>query len=532
MLQVKPELKGPRRLRDLPAWAAELPLAGREVLVLALGALSALAFAPLNLLPLMWVAFAGLLWALDGATTRLQAFRLGWWFGLGQFALGLIWIAEAFRFQDALPHSAGYLAVMLLAAFLALFTASSALLAQGLAPGGAWRVVALATAWTLGEWLRGHLFTGFPWNLVGSAWLAVLPVAQAAGLVGVYGLSFLMVFTGGALGLAIGSRGRPPMLALFALGLLVLLFIGGALRLHRAQPPAGPSLAIVQANIGQGQKWRDETGRRNLNLHLDMTYKAPGRDAPRLVIWPETAIPNLIEEETTTRYLIARHLGADGLVLTGGVKVERDENGYALSARNSLFVIDPNAQITASYDKSHLVPFGEYLPFRDVLTAIGLSRLAAGDLDFTPGPGPRTIKLSGFPSVGPLICYEIIFPGAVVDRNHRPEWLLNISNDAWFGTFFGPYQHLAQARLRAIEEGLPVVRSTPTGISSIIDARGQVLKKTGLEQKVILYGNLPTALPATPYARNGDLPVLAILILCSLSCIICAKRVGKRNVRE
>lgn len=522
-----------QHLRALPERVAGLPLAVREVLMALLGALSALAFAPLSLLPLMGVAFAGLLWALDGAATRLQAFRLGWWFGFGQFALGLIWIAEAFRFQDALPHSAGYLAVMLLAAFLALFTAGSALLAHVLAPpAGAWRVIALATAWTLGEWLRGHLFTGFPWNLVGSAWLAVLPVAQAAGLVGVYGLSFLMVFASGALAQALGRQQRPSVLSLFAACLLVLLFVGGELRLNRPQSPTGPSLVVVQANIGQGQKWRDETGRRNLNLHLDMTFKAPGRDAPRLVIWPETAIPNLIEEEATTRYLIARHLGDDGLVLSGGVKVERDENGYAVSARNSLFAVDPHAQIVASYDKAHLVPFGEYLPFRDVLSAIGLSRLAAGDLDFTAGPGPRTIKLPGFPSVGPLICYEIIFPGAVVDRNHRPEWLLNISNDAWFGTFFGPHQHLAQARLRAIEEGLPVVRSTPTGISTIIDARGQVLKKTGLEQKVILSGNLPPALTPTPYARNGDLPIVSLLILCSLSCIICAKRVGKRNVRE
>lgn len=530
MLQVS---RGPGlRLRDLPEWVAHLPLGGREVLMLALGVLSALAFAPLHLLPLMWVAFAGLLWALDGARTRLAAFRLGWWFGFGQFALGLIWIAEAFRFQDALPQSAGYLAVILLAAFLALFAACSTLLAHMLAPGGAWRVIALATAWTLGEWLRGHLFTGFPWNLVGSAWLAVPPVAQAAGLVGVYGLTFLMVLTSGALALALSQRGRAPLLPLLSAALLVLLFVGGALRLHRPLPSSGPALTIVQANIGQGQKWHDESGRRNLNLHLDMTFKASDRDTPRLVIWPETAIPNLIEEETTTRYLISRHLGESGLVLTGGVKVERDENGYALSARNSLFVLDPAAQVVASYDKAHLVPFGEYLPFRDVLSVLGLSRLATGDLDFTPGPGPRTIKLPGFPSVGPLICYEIIFPGAVVDRKHRPEWLLNVSNDAWFGTFFGPHQHLSQARLRAIEEGLPVVRSTPTGISTIIDARGQVLKKTALEEKIILYGNLPAALLPTPYARNGDIPILAVLILCSLSCIICVKRVGKQNVRE
>lgn len=532
MLQAEPEEHRPRSLYDLPAWVTQMPLASREVLMLALGALSALAFSPVDLLPFMWVAFSGLLWALNGASTRMHAFRLGWWFGFGQFALGLIWIADAFRFQDALPHSAGYLAVMLLAAFLALFTAFSTMLAHGLAPAGAWRVVALASAWTFGEWLRGHLFTGFPWNLVGSAWLPALPIAQFAGIVGVYGLSFLMVFTGGALGLVIGKRGRPPALALFAAGLLALLFMGGVLRLNRPQPPAGPSLAVVQANIGQGQKWRDETGRRNLNLYLEMTYKAPGRDTPRLVVWPETAIPNLIEEETTTRYLIARHLGDEGLVLTGGVKVERDPDGYAISARNSLFVVDPRGQVIGTYDKSHLVPFGEYLPFRDVLSALGLSRLAAGDLDFQPGPGPRTLSLPGFPSVGPLICYEIIFPGAVVDRKHRPEWLLNVSNDAWFGTFFGPNQHLAQARLRAIEEGLPVVRATPTGISTIINARGQVLKKTGLEQKVILYGNLPTALPTTPYARNGDLPILVLLALCSLSCIARAKRLGKRNVRD
>jgi apolipoprotein N-acyltransferase len=215
----------------------------------------------------------------------------------------------------------------------------------------------------------------------------------------------------------------------------------------------------------------------------------------------------------TTRFLIARSIEAPGLLLSGGLRIERESDGTPISARNALFVVDADGKVQASYDKAHLVPFGEYLPFRPLLERLGLARLAPGAIDFAAGPGPRTLLLPNQPSVGPLICYEAIFPGAVTDSRTRPQWLLNISNDAWFGRSSGPFQHFALARMRAIEEGLPVVRSTPNGVSGVIDSYGRVTARLGLGRKGVLVANLPRPRPGTPYGVYGDLGFLALCFL-------------------
>jgi apolipoprotein N-acyltransferase len=236
-----------------------------------------------------------------------------------------------------------------------------------------------------------------------------------------------------------------------------------------------------------------------------MTRKAIAERGPGIAIWPETAVPNLIDEEITTRYLISRAIGEDSILLTGADRAVRSPEGEILAAHNSLMVLNSNGTILDIYDKVHLVPFGEYLPLRGLLDPLGISRLAPGSIDFLPGPKKRTLALDRLPAVGPLICYEVIFAGQVTDRSNRAGWLLNISNDAWFGRSSGPYQHLAQARLRAIEEGLPMVRATPTGKSAVIDGHGRILAEVPAHQAAVLTSALPKPLLATPYARTGDI---------------------------
>jgi len=512
----------PSRIESFAAraagWIASQPSRHQNTIALAAGALSALAFAPLHLFPLLPVGFAVLLWLLDTAHTSRRAAALGWLFGFGQFAVGLYWIAIAFRYQSNMPPALGLPAVLLLVGAFAIFPAVAALASHKFWSKRASRALVLAIAWVVAEWLRGHILTGFPWNLAGNAWLPLLPVAQAASLFGVYALSFLMVLTGAAGAVladrAIGAR----RLASFTAVILVGIALWGSARLltsNSAAEDTSVQLHIVQAGIGQDEKWDPAAERRHLWAHLDLTSEAISRHGPGIVIWPETAIQNFIEHEPSTRYLMGRHIAAPGALITGGIRVEYEPDGMPVAMRNSLFVLSPDGEIQAYYDKAHLVPFGEYMPLRHLLSPLGLDRLAPGDIDFVPGPGVRTLRVPGIPDFGPLICYEVIFPGSVVNRAERPAWMVNISNDAWFGQSSGPHQHLAIARMRAIEEGLPIVRATPTGVSAIIDSQGRVTASLGLGQRGVVTGTLPAPQPATLYARFGDVPVIFGLFLLS-----------------
>ena len=473
------------------------------------GLASACAFAPLSIGPLMIAGFCALLLLLRRAAGMRGALALGWAFGLGQFALGLNWIATAFTFQAAMPASLGWVAVVLLSAYLAVYPA--------MATGLAWRYartdplrlgLLLAAAWLVTEWLRGTMFTGFAWNPVGVS-LLTTPLAQLSPFIGTYGLSAVAVLGGTVFALAftrdLAIKRQAAWLA------LVLAAATGIGWLRDGPAPAGTKTArIVQPNIGQENKhdpaFDEETYKRLTALTGRPTT------TPRLVFWPEAAIPDYLEDEPHARYRLASLLSAGDVLVTGGTAIERDAAGRPVGGRNSLFVVMPDVTLRGRYDKAHLVPYGEYLPARPILSAIGLSRLVPGDLDFWPGPGPRTLAVPGYGRMGVQICYEIVFSGEVVDRDDRPDFLFNPSNDAWFGRW-GPPQHLAQAQLRAVEEGIPVIRSTPTGISAVVDARGHLLASLPWRKAGRIDAVIPGVLPPTPFARFGNLLSFAFAAL-------------------
>lgn len=485
------------------------------LIALIAGALSATGFAPLGLWPVALAGFATLAVLAIAAPGARAAFGRGWAFGVGHFTVGLNWIAHAFSFQDAMPHWLGYLAVVLLALYLAVF--------PGLAAIGGWlarraplaAALAFAAAWIASEWLRATLFTGFAWNPLAAIWLPALPVARTTAWVGTLGLSGLTALAAAGLGIAASRRDLRPAAFVMPLVLLALAQIGGA--------DAGTSttrVRIVQPNVGQEQKNDPRAQAANLRRLITMSG-APGAGR-RLLLWPEAAIDNgfLLEEDAFLREWLSRALGPGDMLLTGGVAIEYDRAGNAVGARNSVFALGPDARIRGRYDKAHLVPYGEYLPMRPILSAIGLSRLVPGDLDFWPGPGPRGLLLPGFGRAGFQICYEIIFSGHVVDAAARPDFLFNPSNDAWFGSW-GPPQHLAQARLRAIEEGVPVLRATPTGISALVAPDGRLLAHLPLATAGVIDAVLPRALPPTPFARLGNAAgLLLALAFAALAVVI------------
>jgi apolipoprotein N-acyltransferase len=476
---------------------------------LLLGALAALTLPPFHLYPLL-LAFAGLLDLLRRTERRTEAFVLGWCFGFAHFLLGLYWIGIAF-FTDAERFGAFAVpAVLLLCAYLACYPA----LAGWLTVLHRWTspiasALVLAVAWTAGEAVRGALFGGFPWNLIGYAFAQSTAISQAAALTGIYGLSLLAVALGAlpVVWLDRGERARWQPLAAAA-AILALIWTGGAVRLADgdARPADAVRLRLVQGNIPQAEKWQPEGRARAFERHLTLSSERQG--AVTHVVWPESAAPYPLDRDGVAREMIAQVVPPGGYLLTGGERFDLARQPPL--AWNTLFVLDDRGAIVARYDKRDLVPFGEFLPLRGLLSRFGLEKLTHGSIDFQAGPGRTTITLPGLPPVSPLICYEAIFSGSVVDPDARPDWLLNITNDAWFGRSSGPYQHLAMARMRAIEEGLPLVRSANSGISAVVDAWGRIEAQLGLGETGVLEAALPRPLPGgTPYARTGPAIALA-----------------------
>ncbi len=498
-----------------------------RLIALVAGALSATAFAPLDAWLAGLIGFAVLLRLTHEAPTLKQALLRGWLFGLGHFTVGNNWIQHAFDYQDKMPPALGYLAVVLLSLYLAVYPA--------LAMGLAWRfghrrradlpfALVAAAAWIVTEYLRGVMFTGYPWNPLGVIWLPLPGVAQLAAWTGTYALSGLAVLGAGTLHLASLRDWRP--LAGFALAAGA-----AALLLHPAPAPPAPGtprVRVVQPNIGQEASLDGTRAVRSLaelvRLSNDRGKVPPGGPVPRLIVWPEGAVDYWIEDgypaawyedadPRTIRRAIARTLGPRDRALVGGNALIFGGDRQLDAAANSVFAVDPAGALRGRYDKAHLVPYGEYLPMRAILAPLGLSRLVAGEIDFAPGPGPRTLDVPGFGKVGVQICYEIIFSGHTVDRANRPAILFNPSNDAWFGAW-GPPQHLAQARMRAIEEGLPILRATPTGISAILDAHGRIVAAAGMGEARAIEAPMPAALPPTLFARAGNgLAALAVALL-------------------
>ncbi len=483
-----------------------MPRALLLLLPLAAGALSALGFAPLDWWPLMLVGVAVLVAVVERATTVRGAALAGWLFGVGQFSVSLGWIATAFTYQAAMPAFMGWVTVVLLSMFLALYPMAAAALARAWPGGQISRVFVFAASWMLTEWLRGHLLSGFAWNPLGAAWLPLGEVSLLAAWVGALGLSGLMIVFAGALGLVALNWRAPRQPSIVGAGALVLVgglaFLASQLAPIPPAPLTGPLVHLIQPNIGQGAKYADPQANVEQYLALSRTALGPAPHPQSIVIWSEAAVQDLVAEEPAVRAHLASILSPGDLLLFGGEALIRNADGTPAAATNSLFVLDAAGALHGRYDKSHLVPLGEYVPARPLMTKLGLARLAPGGLDFLPGPGPRTLDLPGFPSAGIQICYEMIFPAAVVDEAHRPAWIVNVSNDAWFGAW-GPPQHLAQARLRAIEEGLPVARVTPTGISAVIDADGRIIGSIGPLVAATLSLRMPPPHPPTPFSRYG-----------------------------
>lgn len=498
-----------------------------------LGGIAAVGFAPLGWWPVTLGCFAAWLWLVHRAPTLKAALWRGWLFGFAHFAVGNNWIAKAFTYQDAMPHALGPVAPALLSLYLAIYPM--------LAAGIAWRfrrealeagyVLVFAAAWIVTEWLRGTMLTGYPWNPLAEMWLPVALVAASARYLGSYALSGVAILGAGAVLLAARRRWALPAATVALLALLSLAsadFAGPP----PAPPADAPRIRVVQPDLDQEQRPRDDYAEMNLAAAARLSGR-PGR-APRLIVWPEGALRFLPEggypasyywqgTPALTRARIAGLLGPDDVVLTGGNALKFDAAGDVAAATNSVFAFDARGRILGRYDKAHLVPWGEYLPARPLLSAIGLSRLVPGDLDFAPGKGPGGLVIPRFGRVGFQICYEIIFSGAVVDRAHRPAFLFHPSNDSWYG-YWGQAEHLAQARLRAIEEGLPVIRATPTGISAIIDARGRVLASIPPDTAGAIELPIPRALPPTPFARVGNAAAFAVAALLALSAIAFRRR--------
>ncbi|PZW45660.1 apolipoprotein N-acyltransferase [Humitalea rosea] len=471
-----------------------------------LGALSAAALPPVFAVPVLWLTIPGLLAMLGAAAGWRSAAWRGLFFGWGFCVAGLYWITYALLTDVASWWWLVPLAVPALSLPLGAFLVLPALVAWAARPGWA-RVLGFACAWTVAEMVRGVAFTGFPWNLIGTVWAFDAVPLQGVALVGVHGLGLATIVLA-----ALPILGLRPFLA-GGLGLLLVLTAGAA-RLWQAEPPPLPvSLVIVQANIPQEAKWREDRRWPNFRTHLEMTRDGIAAVPPGtrpVAIWPETASPFLLASDPEARRLAVESLPEDGLLLAGSVRAEFDAGGQLSALFNSLVAVDAQAEVVGVYDKAHLVPFGEYMPLRGILPI----RLVHGARDFSAGPGPVALPLPSLPAAGVLVCYEVIFPGAVVGAV-RPGWLLNVTNDGWFGISAGPHQHLAAARLRAVEEGLPLVRAAQTGISAVFDARGRVVGRLGLGEAGLLIAPLPQALPPTVFARAGIIAPGVLLLLGS-----------------
>lgn len=475
------------------------------------------------LLPLLIGGLTGLVWLIDSRRPLLASFSAGWWWGLGHFIVAFYWIAESFlvdpvRFGWMIPFAIGGLA-----AYMALYIGAAAALVRWLNLSGPAKVVALALFWTVGEWLRGHLFSGFPWALTGYTLAFSDALNQYAALGGIWGLSLLTVIVA-AMPAVLADRSQRTALISIAsvVALAIALFAGGSLRLAGASNAAVPNaiIRIVQPNIAQSDKWIPGAGEQHVELLRQLTIQVPGWEHVSATIWPETAVQFLLDRDDKLRQYLGQAVPPGAVILTGAFRGEPAMGNSYKDLFNSLLVVDHDGNLLGSADKFHLVPWGEYVPLRQLFPFI--SRLAPGPGDFAAGPGPQTVKLPNLPPAGVLICYEVIFPGRITDPANRPQWLVNVTNDAWFGTSSGPYQHFTSARLRAVEEGLPLVRAANTGISGLIDPYGRVVDSIPLGQPGVRDVALPAALPAlTLYARFGDYTLVFQLLIgvCAMAIL-------------
>ena len=501
-------------VRGLTGWRARL-------FAFAAGAISALGFAPFGIFPLLLLGYAALVLLVDGAHTTSRPIRntawVAWAFAFGQFLVGLHWVGYAFL-VDASAHEwqIPFVALLFPGGMALVFTTPPLAIAARFWRPDASRIFVFTIAYAIAEWIRGHALTGFPWNLAAYGWGASLAIMQSAALVGAYGLTLVTILFGASLA---GLFGRPfawrvpaAMTAIF-----VAMFAAGELRLNtvKIDDVPGVRLRIVQPNIAQSDKYKPALVEENWNRLISLSH-TPAKQRPTHIIWPEAAPPFILTRSAYALDEIAILTGQDRVLMTGALRALR--HGDHLDYYNSFYVFGHGGEMLSVYDKFHLVPFGEYMPLESLFRTIGLTKVVGIDGSFATGDGPHTLEIPGAPPAGPLICYEILFPGDVVGAK-RPAWFVNVTDDSWFGPWAGPKQHLLVARMRAIEEGLPVVRAANTGISAVIDPLGRVRAQLDLGRMGILDANLPSASEATPFARSGWYSFILLLLSCVLAAV-------------
>lgn len=512
----------------------------RVAIAVLAGAFAVLALPPYDFFPAGFVSFTVLVWLLDGVAPdpgdrlvrRLRgAFAIGWWFGFGYFVAGLWWVGRALlvdadNFAWALP-----IAVLGLPALLAVFHGLAAALARLAWADGIGRIVALAAAFGIAEWLRSFILTGFPWNAVGYAAMPVPLLMQSVGVVGLFGMNALavLVFAMPALAGFRRHRGAGTVVALLLIG----AHLGyGIVQLHFVPPAEGGrrlQVRVVQPSVSQSGKWEPQERARIMKTLLDLSARAAaeGRERPDLIVWPETALPFVITERPDALAAIGTMLGSGQALFLGAVRSEtaastQDEPRYY----NAVVAINDNGEIVDAVDKLHLVPFGEYLPFQDLLDGLGFETVAETVGGFSAGSARRVLSAPGGVGALPMICYEIIFPDLLAGMGAQADIIVNVTNDAWFGDTAGPYQHFRQAQVRAVETGMPLIRAANNGISAIVDEKGRVVDAFALDA----VGTLDAALfvPDRQSRRMIDAGRNGLLIILFFATLACGMNISQR----
>lgn len=508
-------MKIPNALKLLPEKIIQLSFLQRFGLAFLCGLLSVLALPPFEQIYVGFISFPIFVLVLDGAKSHKGAFWCGWAFGFGYFLAGLYWISNALlidseKFLWLVPFAASGLP-----AFLAFFIAAPALLYKILAEKNhPARIVMLVTLLVLFEGLRGILFTGFPWNLFGYMITSSLVLSQSAAAIGIYGLSFcalLLYF------IPVWWIQKQPRWCWGVFFIAGIMFIFGAIRLHTPLPSAESiEVRLIQANIPQEEKYAGINKRDHIRKHIDLSL-LPREKPYDLLIWPETAVSYALNQEPMLRKSLGSLLYKESYLITGALSIEQSEEMDSFRLYNGIFVLDSKGEIKDFYAKSKLVPFGEYVPFRNTL---GLQRITGEGIDFSQGEGLRTL-FAGKISFSPLVCYEAIFPGKVVNQRHvPPRLIINLTNDAWYGNSAGPYQHLAIARVRAIEEGRVLIRVANSGFTAIYNPLGQEIFKSTLFQEQVVDQSVILSELKPPYSLLGNLWLFIFMgVICSLAFI-------------
>jgi apolipoprotein N-acyltransferase len=478
----------------------------RNLTAIAAGIVGSLSLPPADVLPTLWIAFPVLVWLLDGVKSWKGALWVGWLFSFGFLAFSLYWLTFALfvaidQYWWVVPFASSGLAFG-----LSIYHGIGTAIAWRVSPEKPLaRVLTLVGMWSLAWWVYGHALTGFPWNLPGYAWTEFPWLIQIASVGGAYAVTLLVILApalAALLGSPFATRSHGRLAAAAGIAIVGVAAIFGAVRLPSGPTPSQPDvrLRLVQPSIQQSLKWVEGRYADNLRQHIQLSLQ-PAERPPTAIIWSEAAEPFPLEKHPENAKAIGQATLQPGQLLITGIDRDLTDQDPP-TFRDSIQVLNRDGDLLATYDKFHYVPFGEYMPLGKYLPFI--KAVAVGDLEPTPGPGPRTIRLPGLPPAGMLICYEVIFPGEVVEPGNRPDWLLDVTNDAWFGLSAGPYQHFAMMRVRSVEEGLPLANAANDGISGVVDPYGRITARLELGKIGVLDADLPKPIAETIYAKIGD----------------------------